>query len=114
MSDFGSMGEMGAMGETLSDRGRALLPPIVPTADAPPFNQIAPAFIPAKTASSLAVMGQLGDGVFSFFETRILGIPIWVLGLGGAAYYFLVYNKPKKKYRTNPRHDDNADEEYDD
>ena len=57
-------------------------------------------------------LGAVGD-VFDFLETRILGIPIWAIGAGVAAYF--IFSAPKQnrkrgRHDINPDMDDNEDD----
>ena len=57
-------------------------------------------------------LGAIGDALnplFGLLETRILGIPVWAIGAGVAAYFLFLAPK-KGRHATNPDMDDNDDD----
>lgn len=91
-----------------SGLGRAPIPQIIPTADAPPYQEVR-----APGVNGLGALGSMADDLFAFLETKIMGVPLWFVGAGVVAYLLYMQKKKAPKYARNPKHEEN-DDDYDD
>ncbi len=51
---------------------------------------------PTRTPDMLSNLGSLGDPIWDFFEQRIFGVPVWVIGLGLGGYFLYRTTMGKK------------------
>jgi hypothetical protein len=112
MSDYGFLRNAGEDGpdEPVSDYGlgRLVIPPVQKVGERPVVFQEG---IPRAQLDGIGALADLGQGVFSFFESKVLGIPLWAIGLGVGAYFVFFAGKGKKKTRMA---DNDNDYEYED
>jgi hypothetical protein len=101
MSDFGFMGnsEMSDLAlDPVSDQGlgTAVIPPITraPEFQTPRYEGIPRSQLRPST-SGIGVLDDVTGSIGSLLNTQILGIPLWVIGLGVGGY-FLFFHKPQK------------------
>lgn len=106
MSDYGFTGN-GEMADLQTDPvadyglGKATLPPIQ---RAPEFPSSRREALPRSTLqSSMSGIGILDDvttNIASILNTSVLGIPLWVIGLGVGGY-FMFCHKPQKSAKRS-------------
>lgn len=114
MSDYGFLqnGQSGDEGpdEPVADYGlgRLVIPPVQRVGERPVVFQEG---IPRAQLDGIGALSDLGQGVFNFFESKVLGIPLWAIGLGVGAYFMFFAGKGKSKKKV--RMADN-DDEYED
>lgn len=117
MSDYGYMGngrQDESPDEPVSDYGlgRLVIPPIQKVGERPVVFQEG---IPRAQLDGIGALSDLGQGIFSFFESKVLGIPLWAIGLGVGAYFVFFAGKGKsKKTRMTRNSGDDDDYEYED
>lgn len=89
-------------------------PVMVPERRVPVQEHIPQTMGEAPALGNTSPLGNMGlgalDSVFGLFETKILGIPIWAIGAGVAAY-FIFFNK-KTKEQGFSDNEEEAEEDY--